>query len=378
MKYSGVPMQMTKQQNVLRQIMINGPVSKKELQEVSDISWGMISNITTQLLEEKYIESCVRETQGVGRKAEEYDIRHDQHLCIGIDFNYNGMLAVIADMKGRVLEQQERQFEVREREYALSQVFEVVDSFFERFRDREILGIGFAIQGIVDIYEGISVLISAIDGWEDVPLRKIVEERYGVNVFLEHDPNCIMRCEQICGCLKRRNVEEVVLVNHDPRIGAGMSIMTRGQICHGFHGKAGEIGTMPVDITSEGNYRYMEGHMTKEGLLRDYKELTGKEITYREFQELLQKNDDSCLEIYHRLGEYLGFAMGTAANFLNPQVAIVHLSGQKQKYLHNRILDMTKRIFYDKTIEVQLSMLGQEAKAVGAALIVSEYAIKQL
>lgn len=378
MKYSGIPIQMTKQQNVLRQIMINGPISKKELQEISDISWGMVSNITTQLLEEQYIESCTRETQGVGRKAEEYDIRHNHHLCIGIDFSYSGILVALTDMKGRVLEQQERQFGIREREHVLSQVFAVVDSLFERFSDKKILGIAFAIQGIVDIYEGISVLISAIDGWEDVPLKRIMEERYRVPVYLEHDPNCIMRCEQICGCLKKRNVEDAILINHNPRMGAGMSIMMRGQLCHGFHGKAGEIGTMPVDISPEGTFRYMEGHMTKEGFLRDYKKLTGKEITYREFQELLRENDEACLEVYHYLGQYLGFAVGTVANFLNPQVVIVHLSNQKQTFLYNRILDMTRRVFYDKTMELELSTLGPGAKAVGAALIVSENTIKQL
>ncbi len=378
MKHDDMPKQMSKQQQVFRQIMTNSPISKKELQDILGISWGMISNITNQLVEEKYIEPYIRETQGVGRKAEEYDINHNDNYCIGIDFNYNGIIAVITDMKGRIVEQQERVFEVREREYALKQIFEVTDLFFEHFQEKKILGIGFAVQGIVDIYEGVSVLISAIKDWEDVPLKKIMEERYGVKIFLEHDPNCIMRCERAFGCLKGRNVTEAILVNHDPRIGAGMSVMTRGQICHGFHGKAGEIGTTPVNITDEGKFEYMEGHMTREGILRDYENLTGREITYHEFMQLLRLNDAECLRVYKRLGQYIGFAIGTAANFLNPQVMIVHIQQEKNKLLYDAMCEILKRVFYDKTIEVHLSQLGQGAKAVGAALIVSEGAVNQL
>ena len=378
MKHDGLPTQMSKQQQLFRQIMKNSPISKKELQEVSGISWGMVSNITNQLVEEKYIEPYVRETQGVGRKAEEYDVNHNDNYCIGIDFNYNGIIAVITDMKGRIVAQQERIFEVREREYALRQVFEVTDLFFEQFREKRILGIGFAVQGIVDIYEGISVLISAIKDWEDVPLKKIMEERYGVKVFLEHDPNCIMRCERVSGCLKGRNVTEAILVNHDPRIGAGMSVMTRGQICHGFHGKAGEIGTTPVNITEEGKFEYMEGHMTREGIVRDYKNLTGRDITYHEFVQLLLVNDSECIKIHKQVGRYIGLAVGTAANFLNPQVMIIHLTEEKKELLYKTISEVLERVFFDKTIELHFSRLGSEAKAVGAALIASENAVNQL
>lgn len=378
MKHDGLPTQMSKQQQVLRQIMTNSPISKKELQEASGISWGMISNITNQLVEERYIEPYIRETQGVGRKAEEYDVNRNDNYCIGIDFNYNGIIAVITDMKGRIVEQYERIFDVREREYALRQVFEVTDLFFAHFKEKRILGIGFAVQGIVDIYEGISVLISAIKNWEDVPLKKIMEERYGVKVFLEHDPNCIMRCERVSGCLKGRNVTEAILVNHDPRIGAGMSVMTRGQICHGFHGKAGEIGTAPVNITEEGKFEYMEGHMTREGIVRDYKKLTGEDITYHEFVQLLLVNDSESITIHRQMGQYIGLALGTAANFLNPQVAIIHLTEEKKELLYKTISEVLERVFYDKTIEVHFSKLGQEAKAVGAALIASENAVNQL
>ncbi len=378
MKYDNISTQMSKQQQVLQQVMLNSPISKKELQESLGISWGMVSNITNELVEQKYIEPYIRVTQGVGRKAEEYDINHSNNFCIGIDFNYNGICAVITDMRGRIVEQYERIFEIRERTYALQQIFDVTDMFFEKYSDKKILGIGFAVQGIVDIYEGISILISAIKDWVDVPLKQMMEERYGVKVFLEHDPNCIMRAERAIGYLKGKNVTEAILVNHDPRVGAGMSVMTRGQICHGFHGKAGEIGTMPVNITPEGKFEYMEGHMTREGLVRDYHNMTGREITYSEFVELLQLNDAECLRVYNRLGQYIGFAIGTAANFLNPQIMVIYIMEARKELLFRAMSEIIKRVNYDKTIEVHLSKLGQEAKAVGAALIVSENAIKQL
>ncbi len=66
----------------------------------------------------------------------------------------------------------------------------------------------------------------------------IMEERYHVPTYTEHDPNCIMLAERAVGCLKNREVREAVLMTFDPRVGAGMSTMTRGQLIHGVRGRA--------------------------------------------------------------------------------------------------------------------------------------------
>ena len=370
--------QMSKQQQVLRCIMDNSPISKREIQEMLGISWGMVSNITNSLEEEKYIVPCMKESCGAGRKADKYDISHTNHYCIGIDFSDSGLVAVVIDMKGRIIEQTERIFEIHERDYALQQIFEVTDLFLEHYRNKKIQGIGFSMQGITDVYKGVSELISAIKDWVNVPLKDIMEERYGVRTFLEHDANCIMGCERFCGCMKGRDVTEAVLVTHDARIGAGMSILTRGQICRGNHGMAGEIGCMPIETTEDGKFQYMEGHLVAAGILQDYYDLTGKKVTYSEFERLLQSGDKDTIQVIRQMGRWIGWGVGAACNFLNPQICILHMVGSDGTLLYSVISEILQAVNYDKSIEIRRSDIGQEGKAIGAGLIASEHAIRKL
>lgn len=370
--------QMSKQQQILRCIMENNPISKRKLQTMTGISWGMISNIIRFLEEERYIVPCMKESCGVGRKADKYDISSLDNYCIGIDFSQSGLVAVVIDMKGRVVEQTERIFEIYERDYALQQIFEVTDLLMEHHQNKKIRGIGFSMQGITDICKGVSELISAIKDWVNVPLKDIMEERYGVRTFLEHDANCIMGYERFCGCMKGRDVTEAILVTHDARIGAGMSVLTRGQICRGNHGMAGEIGCMPIDITEDGKFRYMEGYLVANGILKAYYDLTGNEVTYSEFEQLLQSNDKDAIQVIKQIGRWIGWGVGTACNFLNPQICILHMVGGDGALLYSVISEILKLVNYDKSIEIRRSDMGQEGKAIGAGLVASEHAIRKL
>lgn len=345
---------------------------------MTGISWGMVSNITNFLEEERYIAPCMKESCGTGRKADKYDISGLDNYCIGVDVSHNGLIAVVTDMKGRIIEQTEKIFEIREREYVLRQIMEVTDTYFETYQNKKIRGIGFSMQGITDIYDGVSRLISGIRDWVDVPLKKIMEERYHVSTYLEHDANCMMRCEKVCGCMKGRNVTEAILVTYEAKIGVGMSILTRGQICRGSHGMAGEIGCMPLEIMEGNRVHYMERHLAPTGILQDYYEMTGKRIAYEEFESLLLCGDTDAVRLMKQIGRWLGWGIGAACNLLDPQICILHMVSNDGTLLYVVISDILKTVNYDKGIEVRRSAMGNEGKAVGAALVAGEHAIRLL
>ncbi len=369
---------MTKLQQLMREIIKYGPISKKELQEKTGISWGMVSGLIHQLVEEKFIVSSVRESNDVGRKAEEFDVNPRKHFCIGIDLSYNGLLGVVTDLKGRVVKQVECIFETRTKDAVLEKIYKTIDGFLKTYKREKIWGIGFAVQGIVEIYEGVSVLISAIEGWRDVPLKAILEERYGLPVFTEHDPNCAMLAERAVGCLRNREVKEATLLIFNPKVGAGISVLTRGQITHGVRGRAGEIGWNPVDITKDGKWHHFEDYLSKDALLREYEAHTGRAVTYPEFVELLRQEDGDCLRIYKQLGRYFGFSLAIANNYLNPEVIVLNITGEQKQFLFDEISCLVKSVSFDPEVQIILSESPLEMKAVGAALILSEKAILTL
>lgn len=368
----------SKQQQIMRGIVNNSPISKRELQKLTGMSWGMVSNIVSTLEEEKYIIPCTKELSSVGRKADKYDICGDDHYCIGIDLNYNSMSSVVTDMKGRVIEQAECIFKVREKDFILNEIYSILDTLFDRYKDKQIKGIGFSVQGILNIYEGVSELISGIKSWVDVPLVELIESKYHVRTYLENDANCIMKYERMCGCMKGRNIDEALLITYDSNVGAGASLISRGQICRGKHGLAGEIGCMPTSIEDDGKFRYFESYLTNDGMVREYSIKTGKQVTYQEFEELIAIRDSDAIEILKNIERWFGMGIGTTCNILNPEICILHMIGIDGRLISSGVSDIIKRVSYDKKIEVAISVKGQEGKAVGAALTASEHAIRQM
>ncbi len=369
---------MTKLQELMREIMKYGPISKKELQEHTGISWGMVSALTNQLVDEKYIVSSVRQGSDVGRKAEEFDVNPSDHLCIGIDLSQHGLVGVVTDLRGRVAKQLECTFQNPEKDTVLEEIYKMVEAFLKAFRRKKIWGIGFSVQGIVEIYEGVSVLISGIEGWRDIPLKDLLEQKYMLPVFTEHDPNCVMLAERAVGCLKNRQVREATLLSFDPRIGAGVSVTTRGQLCHGVRGRAGEIGWNPVDITSDGDWHHFEDYLYPGGILQMYRGLTGKNLSYEEFEEGLRQEDPDCIRVYEKLGQYFGFALAVANNYLNPEYIVLDIAGYQQGVLFREISRLVKKVSFDPDVQILHSQQNMPMKAIGGALIISEKAVSPL
>ena len=71
----------------LTEIRNRGPVSKRELQDITGFSWGNISSITTELYNEKFIMVSGKQETFVGRKPDVFDININDNLIIGIDFS---------------------------------------------------------------------------------------------------------------------------------------------------------------------------------------------------------------------------------------------------------------------------------------------------
>ncbi len=369
---------MTKLQQLMREIIKYGPISKKELQEKTGISWGMVSSLINQLVDDRFIVPGIRQSNEVGRKAEEFDVNPNDHYCIGIDLSEHGLVGVVTDLRGRIIKQLACTFEAPNKDLVLEEIYKMTDAFLEAYPSKTIWGIGFSTQGIVEIYQGVSVLISAIDGWKDVRLKELMEDRYGLQTYTEHDPNCVMLAERSVGCLKNRQVREVTLLSFDPQIGAGISVMTRGQLCHGVRGRAGEIGCNPVDITSEGDWHHFEDYLSVNALLKAYRNKTGRTVTYPEFQILLQQGDPVCVDMYQQLGRNFGFALAIANNYLNPEVIILNIAGVRQQILHKEISRLIKAVSFDPDVEIICSQALSEMKAIGAALILSEKAVLTL
>lgn len=327
-----------------------GPISKRELQAMTGFSWSRISEVTNQLLTEGYIVAGEKQVTA-GRTADKLDINMDDNYCIGVDISSQNLLVLVTDMKGRAIEDFECRWDDWNQKQVLEKLFEILDKAVEKYSDKHIRGIGFAIQGVVDISGGVSVYIEGIEGWENIPLKAMMEERYHLNTVLAHDPDCLMKCEQSFGILHEHPSEDVLLVHFNMGVGIGMSIMTNGQLYLGHNGRAGELSYTILNV--------------------------GSDEPCTQLRHYMNKNWET--ENTEQFCNYIARSVAIANSLFNPERIILHTIGCPYwEQLYRHVGKKLQGNSYDKDVKLQLSSLGRDAKAKGAACIVIDTIIESL
>lgn len=366
---------------LLEKIRENAPISKRELQNITGFSWGLISRLTNELVDASYIVSKGKVDTGVGRKPDEFDVNSEKNYFIGVDFSHRGTIIAVTDMKGCIIESCELTWLERKKDIVLTQFFETLDCLMEKYADKNIMGIGFAVQGVVNVEKGISVYIGGIEGWNDIPFKTLVEDRYDVDAVVAHDPDCLMQCEQAFGVLKDGSATDVVLLHFVQGVSIGMSVMLNGKIYLGHHAKAGEVGHMILGKMTDGRYDFMDNHVNKVCIERDYQRLapSAKCLTYQEIVAQAKEGDDLCKQVFQQICDYIAQSVAVVNSLLNPEVIVVNTVGcDYQELLMNTVEEHLRTVSYDKTVKLQLSKLGGEAKAVGAALIAIDSVMSEI
>ena len=99
--------------------------------------------------------------------------------------------------------------------------------------------LGLAVPGPVDPH-GKVVRAGNLEGWVDVPLRALLEKRYGVPVFVERDSSCGALGEKWCGAATE--MDTFVFLALGTGVGAGLFL--DGRLYRGAHFASGEAGEL--------------------------------------------------------------------------------------------------------------------------------------
>lgn len=170
---------------------------------------------------------------------------HQDIAAIGIDLGGTKVLSGTV-INGRVIQQKKLSIPSRGSE---REVFETIFDSIDAIMSDEVQGIGMGVPSVVDVDEGIVYDVQNIPSWKEVPVKKILEDRYQIPVFLNNDANCFAIGEHYFGKGK----------DHDHMIGlivgTGMAagLILDGKLYTGPHCGAGEFGM--IDYLDQ-NYEY--------------------------------------------------------------------------------------------------------------------------
>ena len=97
------------------------------------------------------------------------------------------------------------------------------------------------MPGDIDIQNGISVFVPHFEDFSQVPVKQILEEEFGIEVMIEHDPNCMALTERYMGLAQ--NVNNFMFIRLS--MGIGMSIIFDGKFIVDSTGVPVNSGILP-------------------------------------------------------------------------------------------------------------------------------------
>ncbi len=251
--------------------------------------------------------------------------------------------------------------------------------------------ISIAAAGAIDSDRGLVTVSPNLPGWNDVPLRDIVRERFGVSTFLLNDASAAALGEHRLGA--GQGAANLIYITVSTGIGGG--VIADGKLYLGTGGSAGEIGHMTIAVNGPqcycGDFGCLEVmasgvaiareaiRRVKDGessTLSDMVAAKIENITAKEVGLAAQNGDRLASEVVLRAATYLGVGMVNVVNIFNPEVIVIGGSVVK---MGSRLLAPVKKLVAQRAfklaaqvVRIVPAQLGDDVGVVGAAIFARE------
>jgi glucokinase len=306
-------------------------------------------------------------------------------LTIGVDVGGTKAAAGVVGGDGRVIEKLKRSTPAASPAQTAEVIADAVNDLASR---HDVAAVGLGAAGFVD--EGRSTVRFAPNlAWRSEPLRRDVQERVGLPVFVENDANASAWAEARFGAA--RGYDYAILIAVGTGIGAGLIL--GGDLYRGRWGMGGEPGHYRVvpdgrlcgcgnrgcwEQYASGNALVAEARdfawRTPEGAIR-LRQLGGgtpEGISGPQVTQAAREGDPAALRCFQIVGGWLGQGLADLAAILDPACFIIG-GGVSEA---GDLLIEPARAAYEKALpgrgyrefaEIRLAELRADAGLVGAA-----------
>jgi predicted NBD/HSP70 family sugar kinase len=235
------------------------------------LSEASVSRTVAELIRNGVVEEEGVERSTGGRPAIRLCLSDQRYYSIGVDVHSWETRFSISSPSGRGLDLPSI-CTPTEPAKALEAIAEVVGERIEREPDREVVGVGVSIGGLVDSRTGV-VELGHDGGWRSYPAREALEERLGLPVLIENNVRAAAFAEYHYGSPDVRDAHCLLFVGVQE--GIGVSILFDGDVYAGQHMAAGEFGQMVIE------YRDDESRHDRAGCLE---QLASDQATFARYQ----------------------------------------------------------------------------------------------
>lgn len=358
--------------NILRR---EGVLSRTQLTEISGLSVGAVSQITTELIEEKWVFESGEGDYTGGRRQMLLRLNPDAGYALGLKLMETRVVCAITSFEARVLYYNDF---FLESDHTPSQLVKALAEIINTaitaagLPRNAFFGIGVGLAGVINPHEGV-VNYSPFFGWRDVPLAGLLQAKLGLPVTIENDVNTLTLSEHLFGAGRHQQNFIVVTVGR----GVGLGMVLHGQLYQGERGGAGELGHNIIDLNRA---RHSVDAGSLEILASDpaiIQSLTAEGFPCHTLHDVItaaEAGSAAAQEALRRSGEYLGVALAGVVNILAPSLIIISGEGVNAgNFRLQPMIEALRRYTFNgllNHIKVIIEPADDRAWARGAATLV--------
>jgi glucokinase len=260
----------------------------------------------------------------------------------------------------------------------LPQVADFISRLKEKFGAFERVGV--AVPGLIRRDSGRVAYSAHIPEHSAIDLADEIEKATGVKAVVENDANAAAYGELKLGA--GRGSSDLFYATLGT--GVGGALILDGKIWRGVSGFAGEFGYVAVnsdgmrleDVASAANIVRRTRTRFNRDSTSSLNKLPEEQISIHKIVEAAENGDDFASLMLERTGSYVGTGIATVINLLNIEKVVI---GGEIMHAGHLVLDAVIRRARElsfgpsfDTAEIVAGELGEEAAAIGAALIANE------
>ncbi len=323
--------------HVLNAIKTYGPIGRAEIARRTGLSPATVTSISAKLISQNLVlEKSAGDSSG-GRPPILLVINPKGGYVVGIKLTEVNAICALTDLEATVIAKSSMPLSGHNPQRVVDDLAHLVTMFIreQKISKKQLLGVGVGLAGIIDAEAGI-LRQSPIYGWDNVPLRQMLQSKLNVPIYIENDVNTLTLTERWFG--PGQGVDNFLTVTVGR--GVGLGIVVNGQFYRGENGGAGELGHTTIDpkgpLCACGKHGCLEVYVGDPGLIRTAHEefergnLSKSVETIDDLLLLAQAGNASAIRIFKKAGGILGIAIGNLINLFNPQKIIISGEGTRE------------------------------------------------
>lgn len=305
-------------------------------------------------------------------------------VVIGADLGGTHLRAATVDGQGRIHERTKQRTPRDERaEEIVRALVSAARKFEQRSRERgqTISALSVAVPGTVQTESGVVMKAPNLPSLNGFRLGAALTSELDWPVVVENDVNAAAVGEAWQGAARGFGTSICIMLG----TGVGGGVILNNELWRGIDGTGGEIGHITVEPLGApcgcGNRGCVEVYGSATAIVRMTRELSprypqsrlpaSEQLTAEEVYKSGLAGDELALEVFRRVGVYLGIALGGLINVLNPEVIVIGggAAGGWELFIEHLHSEVAARAFAvpAKRAQIVRAECGDDAGILGAA-----------